>query len=283
MREVAAVQQRPIHPVQLLQIREVIRHSSIGVAVREYERNMKFRYLEQRRNQDYDFLIRKLWNPAIPCPDVVHHDGKWREIKGDIVTQRPNRRNGNHAAGTFINQIGIPDIPVIGIEYLSASSMQSIVENPREVVPVNNAKNQRFGRTEAHYLLVSFYGAAPGVPANHARQKALVAASLPRHFPVASLPRQNGGVKPPLPSSVARTCYVGPRLLGSNPRVMTGRSSRSIYAQCCAQAVVNGTAEHGWGGRTADLKNRSALRLLGTLSLEATLIFYRALRLLGCA
>jgi len=32
-------------------------------------------------------------------------------------------------------------------------------------------------------------------------------------------------------------------------------SSRPIYPRCCAQAVVNGTAEHGWGRRTADLKN----------------------------
>ena len=43
----------------------------------------------------------------------------------------------------------------------------------------------------------------PGVAANRSRQKALVAASLPR---------QIGGVKPPLPSSVAWTCSVGPRL-----------------------------------------------------------------------
>ncbi len=63
-------------------------------------------------------------------------------------------------------------------------------------------------------------------------------------------------------ASVAWTCSVGPRLLGSNPRVMTGRSSRPIYARCCAEAAVNGTAEHGWERRTADLKNRSALCLL---------------------
>lgn len=57
-------------------------------------------------------------------------------------------------------------------------------------------------------------------------------------------------------------------LLGSNPRVMTRRGTRSIYARCCAQAVVNGTAEHGWGRRTANLKNRSSLHwLLLTFSL----------------
>ncbi len=29
-----------------------------------------------------------------------------------------------------------------------------------------------------------------------------------------------------------------------------------IYARCCAEVVVNGTAEHGWARKTADLENR---------------------------
>ena len=52
-------------------------------------------------------------------------------------------------------------------------------------------------------------------------------------------------------ASVARTCSVGPRFLGSNPRIMTGRCMRSIYARCCAEAVVNGAAEYWWGRRTS--------------------------------
>ena len=44
--------------------------------------------------------------------------------------------------------------------------------------------------------------------------------------------------------SVARTCFVGPRLLGSNPRTMAGRCTRPIYSRCCVEVAV------GLNGRT---------------------------------
>ena len=62
-----------------------------------------------------DVLIRDWWDAAIPCLDVVYHDGKRCEIKGDIIAQRAPRSNVNHTARTLVNQIGIPDISVIGI------------------------------------------------------------------------------------------------------------------------------------------------------------------------
>lgn len=96
-----------------------------------------------------------------------------------------------------------------------------MVENPREIVPVNDPKNQSFGRTQAHYSLVSFYRAAPGMAANHARQKALVAASLPR---------QKGGVKPPL----------RPPLWGSKRR----RAERRSASAECHSALRKG--QRGW-------------------------------------
>jgi hypothetical protein len=58
--------------------------------------------------------------------------------------------------GTLINQIGIPDIPITGIEQFSVSRVQSIVENPRKVIPVNDPKNQSFVGTQTHSLPIHF-------------------------------------------------------------------------------------------------------------------------------
>ena len=108
--------------------------------VGKYERDPQLRDSEQRRNEDQYLLIRHL-RDVISGMDVVHHDREWREIEGDLVVQGSQGTNLDIAVRSSPDQIHVADISILRIENQSVSGVQSMIENPWEVVPMNDPEN----------------------------------------------------------------------------------------------------------------------------------------------
>jgi len=148
MLEVSAGQQRSVDLVQLRQIGEVSRHGCIRMLIGKYERDVELRYLMER-GHEYEYLfIRHARDAPVPRHDVEHHDRKRGEIKGDVVAQRSPRSDSDNAAGALVDQLYIADISMIWIKPPTISRVEAVVENPWQIVPVDDPKDECFARIE---------------------------------------------------------------------------------------------------------------------------------------
>jgi hypothetical protein len=82
--------------------------------------------------------------------DVVHHDRKRREIEGDVVVQGSQGTNLDIPVRSFPDQVDVADISIIRIEDQSVPGVQSMIENPREIVPMNDSENECLLGIECH-------------------------------------------------------------------------------------------------------------------------------------
>src|ERR1035438_8692439 len=86
----------------------------------------------------------------VPRVNVVHHDRKRSEIKGHIVAQSTSVTNPDPPVIPLPNQIDVANVAVIWIGNLAIAGVQTVIENPREIVPVNDPENQGFVGIECH-------------------------------------------------------------------------------------------------------------------------------------
>lgn len=79
---------------------------------------------------------------AIAGMDVVHHNRKRREIERHVVTEGPTWSNWNRSGIALPNQIRAADIAEIRIEAVCISTMNPVVQHPRNIIDVGNPEDQ---------------------------------------------------------------------------------------------------------------------------------------------
>ena len=95
-------------------------------------------------NEDNEFVGSTVLNTAPTGFNVQHHWSEWREVKWHVVTQCSTRDVRYGMLRTLINQLGTADVDPRFASKLTVPAVQPIVQNPRNVIPVDDALDQGF-------------------------------------------------------------------------------------------------------------------------------------------
>ena len=112
-------------------------------------------HVSQVADQNNDLLIGALLNAAAPAVDVHQH---WREggkIKRHIVMQCPARSDRYRMPGTLADQLRVADIDPVFRLHQTVAAVQPVIQNPRDIVPMDDTPDQSFLRVEAGAVIIS--------------------------------------------------------------------------------------------------------------------------------
>jgi len=106
-------------------------------------------------NQNDKLFVRNVLYTAMPGIDFVHHDGERCEVKRNIPAQSSSRAGRDRMSRALIDQVKVSNLAEVRIKYLTAFGKKPMVQDPRQIIPVGNPKNQRLLRTESRNVICS--------------------------------------------------------------------------------------------------------------------------------
>jgi len=112
------------------------------MSIREDERDTARQQLMDRRIKDDNFFIAALFYAVPASMDIVEHRRKWREIERNVIAQCAAVWPFHSSSMAFVYQVRVTNLDEIWIDASGVSTVQSVIENPRYIIPMYDPEDQ---------------------------------------------------------------------------------------------------------------------------------------------